>query len=40
MTGTIDLAGDPNIGVFARVFEDIAIVHPAAPDGVHSGARA
>ncbi|HOD85092.1 MAG TPA: translation initiation factor IF-6 [Methanoculleus sp.] len=31
MTGTIDLAGDPNIGVFARVFEDIAIVHPAAP---------
>src|SRR5690554_5427229 len=31
MTGTIDLAGDPNIGVYARVFEDIAIVYPGAP---------
>ena len=31
MTGTIDLAGDPNIGVYARVFEDIAIVNPGAP---------
>ncbi|MCK9297835.1 MAG: translation initiation factor IF-6 [Methanoculleus sp.] len=32
MTGTIDLSGDPNIGVYARVFEDIAIVYPGAPD--------
>ncbi len=31
MTGTIDLAGDPNIGVYTRVFEDIAIVYPGAP---------
>lgn len=31
MTGTIDLSGDPNIGVYARVFEDIAIVHPGVP---------
>ncbi|NMA10157.1 MAG: translation initiation factor IF-6 [Methanomicrobiales archaeon] len=33
MTGTIDLTGDPNIGVYARVFEDIAIVYPGAPEG-------
>jgi translation initiation factor 6 len=32
MTGTIDLTGDPNIGVYARVFEDIAIVYPGAPE--------
>ncbi|BBL69099.1 translation initiation factor IF-6 [Methanoculleus chikugoensis] len=32
MTGTIDLAGDPNIGVYARVFEDMAIVYPGAPE--------
>ena len=31
MTGTIDLDGDPNIGVYARVFEDVAIVYPGAP---------
>ncbi|NLM30328.1 MAG: translation initiation factor IF-6 [Methanomicrobiales archaeon] len=31
MTGTIDLLGDPNIGVYARVFEDMAIVYPGAP---------
>ncbi|NLZ29145.1 MAG: translation initiation factor IF-6 [Methanomicrobiales archaeon] len=31
MTGTIDLSGDPNIGVYARVFEDVAIVHPGVP---------
>jgi len=31
MTGTIDLTGDPNIGVYARVFEDIAVVYPGAP---------
>ena len=32
MTGTIDLTGDPNIGVYARVFEDIAVVYPGAPE--------
>ncbi len=37
MTGTIDLSGDPNIGVYARVFEDIAIVYPGAP-GQFTGA--
>lgn len=31
MTGTIDLTGDPNIGVYTRTFEDIAIVYPGAP---------
>jgi len=31
MTGTIDLSGDPNIGVYARVLEDIAIVDPRVP---------
>ncbi len=39
MTGTIDLSGDPNIGVYARVFEDIAIVYPGAP-GEFTGALA
>lgn len=33
MTGTIDLSGDPNIGVYTRVFEDVAIVYPGAPGG-------
>ncbi|NLB01060.1 MAG: translation initiation factor IF-6 [Methanomicrobiales archaeon] len=32
MTGTIDLTGDPHIGVYARAFEDIAIVYPGAPE--------
>ncbi|HOI58725.1 MULTISPECIES: translation initiation factor IF-6 [unclassified Methanoculleus] len=31
MTGTIDLTGDPNIGIYTRVFEDIAVVYPGAP---------
>ena len=31
MTGTIDLLGAPNIGVYARVFEDVAVVYPGAP---------
>jgi translation initiation factor 6 len=30
MSGTIDLAGDPNIGVYCRVFEDFAVVPPRA----------
>ncbi|MFA7562178.1 MAG: translation initiation factor IF-6 [Methanoculleus sp.] len=32
MTGTIDLTGDPHIGVYTRAFEDIAIVYPGAPE--------
>jgi translation initiation factor 6 len=31
MSGTIDYAGDPHIGVFSRVINDIAIVPPNAP---------
>jgi translation initiation factor 6 len=32
MDRTITFAGDPNIGVFARVLDDIAIVPPEAPE--------
>jgi translation initiation factor 6 len=32
MSGTTDYAGDPHIGVFSRVFNDIAIVPPDAPE--------
>ena len=32
MERTITFAGDPNIGVFARVLDDIAIVPPEAPE--------
>ena len=31
MQETIDFAGDPHIGVFARLFEDVAVVPPDAP---------
>jgi translation initiation factor 6 len=33
MSATIAFAGDPHIGVFARVLEDLAIVAPQAPEG-------
>jgi translation initiation factor 6 len=33
MGTTIAFAGDPHIGVFARVLEDLAIVAPQAPEG-------
>jgi translation initiation factor 6 len=33
MSTTIAFAGDPHIGVFARVLEDLAIVAPQAPEG-------
>ena len=33
MSSTIAFAGDPHIGVFARVLEDLAIVAPQAPEG-------
>ena len=33
MATTISYAGDPHIGVFARVLEDIAILAPQAPEG-------
>ncbi len=39
MAGTIDLAGDPNIGIYARVFEDVAVVHPAAPAAFQEALR-
>ncbi len=32
MEKTISFGGDPNIGVFCRVFDDIAIVPPSAPE--------
>lgn len=32
MSGTIDYAGDPHIGVFSRVINDIAIITPTAPN--------
>ena len=32
MERTITLAGDPNIGVFARVLGDIAIIPPESPE--------
>jgi translation initiation factor 6 len=32
MERTISLAGDPNIGVFARVFEEIAVIPPGSPE--------
>jgi translation initiation factor 6 len=33
MDRTISFGGDPNIGVFSRVFEDIAVIPPEAPEG-------
>jgi translation initiation factor 6 len=32
MVKTISFGGDSNIGIFTRVFDDIAVVPPAAPD--------
>ncbi|MHC1626420.1 MAG: translation initiation factor IF-6 [Methanoculleaceae archaeon] len=31
MSASVGFAGDPNIGVFSRVFDDIAIIPPGAP---------
>jgi translation initiation factor 6 len=39
MTDTIDFAGDPHIGVFSRVFEDIAVIPPSAPDTFTAAVR-
>ncbi|HTY52306.1 MAG TPA: translation initiation factor IF-6 [Methanomicrobiales archaeon] len=33
MSSTIAFAGDPHIGVFARVLEDLVIIAPQAPEG-------
>ncbi|HVP25701.1 MAG TPA: translation initiation factor IF-6 [Methanomicrobiales archaeon] len=33
MSSTIAFAGDPHIGVFARILEDLAILAPQAPEG-------
>ncbi|MBP1929715.1 translation initiation factor 6 [Methanolinea mesophila] len=32
MERTVSFAGDPNIGVFARAFDDIAVIPPEAPE--------
>jgi translation initiation factor 6 len=32
MERTVSFAGDPNIGVFARAFDDIAVIPPDAPE--------
>jgi len=40
MERTTTLAGDPNIGVFCRVLDDIAIVPPEAPDTFKEAVRA
>ena len=39
MSATIAFAGDPHIGVFARVFEDLAIVAPQAPEDFRAAIR-
>jgi len=39
MSATIAFAGDPHIGVFARVLEDLAIVAPQAPEGFKAAIR-
>ncbi len=33
MSSTIAFAGDPHIGVFARILEDLALIAPNAPEG-------
>jgi translation initiation factor 6 len=39
MSGTIDYAGDPHVGVFSRVINDIAIVPPDAPEAFVAALR-
>jgi translation initiation factor 6 len=39
MNRTVTFAGDPNIGVFARVLDDIAIVPPEAPEEFKTAVR-
>jgi len=39
MERTVTFSGDPNIGVFARVVGDIAIVPPTAPDEFRDAVR-
>jgi translation initiation factor 6 len=40
MERTTTFAGDPNIGVFCRVLDDIAIIPPEAPDTFREAVRA
>jgi translation initiation factor 6 len=40
MERTTTFAGDPNIGVFCRVLDDIAIIPPEAPDTLKEAVRA
>ena len=39
MSATIAFAGDPHIGVFARVLEDLAILAPQAPEAFREAIR-
>jgi len=39
MSTTIAFAGDPHIGVFARVLEDLAILAPQAPEAFRAAIR-
>ncbi|HWQ67033.1 MAG TPA: translation initiation factor IF-6 [Methanospirillum sp.] len=39
MDRTVSIAGDPHIGVFTRVFEDIAIIPPEAPEELEQSYR-
>jgi len=39
MDRTVSIAGDPHIGVFTRVFEDIAIIPPDAPEEIEAAYR-
>jgi translation initiation factor 6 len=39
MSGTIDYAGDPHIGVFSRVINDLAIIPPDAPEAFVTALR-
>jgi translation initiation factor 6 len=39
MDRTVSIAGDPHIGVFTRVFEDIAVIPPEAPEELEAAYR-
>lgn len=39
MDRTISFSGDPSIGVFSRVFDDVAVVPPSAPEEFRQSVR-
>ena len=39
MERTVSFAGDPNIGVFVRVFEDLAVIPPETPEDLRESLR-